>query len=295
MSLAVHGAVSPVVQCRLIAATDIAAVVELLKSGFGRQRSRGFWRRMLERLASYSTPPGMPKYGYLLEHAGRPVGVLLLISSVVRSGSASFLRCNFSSWYVQPEFRSYASLLASRALQQKDVTYLNISPARHTWPILEAQGYRRYANGLFMSLPLLGAAPSSAVEVIAVSAERDVSIDQFERDLLLTHADFGCVSVWCTTPTGAYPFVFVRRLIWRIVPSFQLVYCRNIADFIRFARPLGRYLALRGSPLVLVDANGPVAGLAGWYFHDVRPKYFKGPNPPRLGDLSYTEASLFGI
>jgi len=50
-------------------------------------------------------------------------------------------------------------------------------------------------------------------------------------------------------------------MVWRALPCFQLVYSRSIAEFVRFARPLGRYLALRGRPTVIVDANGPVAGL----------------------------------
>jgi hypothetical protein len=87
----------------------------------------------------------------------------------------------------------------------------------------------------------------------------------------------------------------VRRLIRKIIPCFQLAYCRDISDFVHFARPLGRYLALHGRPLVMMDANGPVEGMVGGYFEGVRPKYFKGPNPPRLGDLAYTETSLFGI
>ena len=34
--------------------------------------------------------------------------------------------------------------------------------------------------------------------------------------------------------------------------------------------------------------------LPGIYL-DGRPKYFKGPDKPRLGDLAYTEAALFGM
>jgi hypothetical protein len=289
------GSLPSAVRCRVIVAADIGPVVDLLKKGFGSQRSRGFWQQMLERMSNHSTPAGMPKYGYLLEHAGRPVGVLLLISSIVHCGSTPSIRCNGSSWYVEPEFRPYGSLLMLRAFGQKAVTYLNISPARHTWPILEAQGYQRYSNGLFMSVPWLSVVPSGAVEVAPANAGIKVQIDRYEQDVLLAHAECGCISVWCVTEGRAYPFVFVRRMVWNVIPCLQLVYCRDMSDFVRFARPLGRYLALRGRFLVMLDANGPVAGMVGRYFHGIRPKYFKGPNPPRLGDLSYTEASLFGI
>ena len=32
----------------------------------------------------------------------------------------------------------------------------------------------------------------------------------------------------------------------------------------------------------------------GKYFAEYGPKYFKGPAPPRLGDLSYTELVILG-
>jgi len=37
----------------------------------------------------------------------------------------------------------------------------------------------------------------------------------------------------------AYPFVFRRRWIRGIVPYAQLIYCSDVADFVRFAGPLG--------------------------------------------------------
>jgi hypothetical protein len=35
--------------------------------------------------------------------------------------------------------------------------------------------------------------------------------------------------------------------------------------------------------------------LIGRYFDATMPKYFKGPDRPRLGDLAYTEAAMFGV
>jgi hypothetical protein len=291
-------AAAAAVRCRPITLPDLEAVGALLKKGFGRQRSRLFWRNMLNALGTRPTPAGMPQYGYLMEVGSRPVGVLLALSSTIHAGTTSFTRCNLSSWYIEPEFRPYGSLLSSRVLRHKAVTYINISPAPETWPLLEAQGYRRYSQGLFMSVPLLSAKRSTDVEMIdaaAAGTALDAVTDPFEREVLFDHLKSSCVSVWCKADGFLYPFVFTRRVVWRTVPCFQLVYCRNIKDFVRFARPLGRYLARRGRPLVLIDADAPVEGLIGRYFPDVRPKYFKGPHRPRLGDLAYTEASLFGI
>jgi hypothetical protein len=65
-------------------------------------------------------------------------------------------------------------------------------------------------------------------------------------------------------------------------------------EFVQFAGRIGRYLLLRTWPIFLADANGPINGLVGKYFADYGPKYFKGPVPPRLGDLSYTELVILG-
>src|SRR5207253_151428 len=99
---------------------------------------------------------GMPRFGYLLESDGRAVGAILAIFSVPRTGAdPDAVRCSISSWYVEPPFRSYATLLASRVLKHRDATYLNISPAANTIATLGAQGYARYSDGLFVACPAL--------------------------------------------------------------------------------------------------------------------------------------------
>jgi hypothetical protein len=60
------------------------------------------------------------------------------------------------------------------------------------------------------------------------------------------------------------------------------------------AGAVGRYLLLRGVVAVLCDGEGPIPGLVGWFFKDRAPKYFRGGDRPRLNDLAYTEAVLFG-
>jgi len=78
-----------------------------------------------------------------------------------------------------------------------------------------------------------------------------------------------------------------------VLPVYRLLYCRDIADLQHFAGNLGRFLARRGGLLVRFDANAPVPGVIGWYSEKRGRKYAKGPRPPRLGDLAFTEAALF--
>jgi hypothetical protein len=283
----------PKIRCRQIEDADIGGLVELLTLGFG-LRSRAYWGRAFNRLADHATPPGMPKYGYLLESGGRPEGVILTIFSSIPGPGGPRIQCNLSSWYVTAPLRSYASLLISNAIRHKDVTYLNISSAPLTRPIIEAQGFSRYSSGQFVAAPAL--APRGEPATVVKAGEAPLArFDAAEYELLLAHARFGCIAVWCDVPERAYPFVFLPRLVKGVVPCAQLIYGNGTDQFVRFARPLGRFLAARGRPLVIVDSNGPIAGLVGKYYANKYPRYFKGAQRPNWGDLPYTEAVMFGL
>jgi len=282
-------------RCRQICEADIGTVATLLARGFP-NHDREFWLHAFAELTRHEPPAGMPKYGYLLTSDGAAVGAILLICSAMPAGDSVAVRCNLSSWYVEPAFRAYAPLLVSQALRHKDATYLNVSSAPHTRPIIEAQGFSRYCDGIFVAAPALqGLFSGAKVEVFAADRDPSVDFDPADREVLLQHAAHGCISLWCATAERAYPFVFRPRLVRGLVPCAQLIYCRDVGEFVRFAGPIGRVLARHGWPFVIIDANGPIAGLVGWFSRGNMPKYFKGPRRPRLGDLAYTEYAVLGV
>ena len=258
-----------------------------------RVRARqAFVRFALERLVEHATPAGCPRYGYLLEADGIAVGVLLMIYASVLTDGVSRLRCCFSSWYVEPEFRVYAPVMVTRALKHKHVTYFNISPAPHTLPILDALGFQRYCSGMFTAVPALSRR-LEGVRVEAVSptvCRPGADLPSADLELLERHARFGCASLVCRAGDGSHPFVFALRRKYGLRYAY-LVYCRSQQEFVRFAGPLGRFLAGRGVALVGLDADGPIPGLVGRYTPG-RPKYFLGPDQPRLGDLAYSERAM---
>jgi hypothetical protein len=205
-------------------------------------------------------------------------------------------RCNLSSWYVEPAYRAYATLLVSQALADKDATYTNVSAAPHTWPIIEAQGFSRYCDGVFVAVPMLkDLFGGSGVRVFDAGENPTASFDASEQDILRRHAEHGCISLWCESAGRAHPFVFRPRLVKRAIPCAQLIYCRDVGEFVRFAGPIGRYLARRGKPFVIIDSNGAIPGLVGTFRPGRMAKYFKGPQRPRLGDLAYTEYAVLGV
>ena len=284
----------PRVRFRQIVDADVNDVVDLLTRGFAPRRTRAFWQEAMARLAAHETP-GAPRYGYLLDDGSRPVGVVLLVSCLVPAGGGMRVRSNVSSWYVDPAFRSYASVLISHAIRHKEVIYVNLTSVAHTRPILLAQGYSCYAKGVFSAaLPLHILARAPRTRIVPADATLRGSFAPYERQVLLDHASYGCAAFWCETDERAYPFVFRLRSL-KGIPCAQLVYCREVADCVRFIGPIARYLTLRGRLLLLIDANGPIPGLIGKYFDQIMPRYFRGPDRPRLGDLAYTEIAMLGV
>lgn len=280
------------VRRREIEAGDLAGVVDLLARGFP-ARPRLYWERGLRRMAERPAVDGCPRYGFLLEAGGRPVGVALMLFGTVGVGSGAAIRCNLSSWTVDPAFRVQAALLVASVLKRRDVTFTNISPAPHTWATIEAQGFRAYAEGQVLVAPAL--APSAVTA--RVSADPRAWHHLPEAALLDDHRGYGCTCLCAEAADGIHPFVFLpfRARSGRLpLPFMQLVYARDIEDFSRFARPLGLWLLARGRLGVVMDGNNSPGGPPILRRLGRGRKYVKGPNPPRLGDLSYTERVIFG-
>jgi hypothetical protein len=113
--------------------------------------------------------------------------------------------------------------------------------------------------------------------------------------LLADHAALGCYAFIGLSRNEAWPLVFQPRKVWReLVPCVHLVYCREPSDLARFGPAYGRALARHGRCLVVADAVGPIPGLAGRYFAEREPRYYKGPRAPSPCDLADTELVIFG-
>ena len=271
--------------CRQIRADDLDAAVGCLARGFP-ERTAAYWRRALLRLRERVIPADRPRYGYVLTADAAVVGIVLVIFATTDTGG---VRANVSSWYVDEAYRGYSNLLLTTAFRAKDVTFINISPARSTIATIVAQGFTRYVDGSFHALAALaGQVPGARLREIVAGTPG-------APPLLVEHAACGCICLEVVHAGETHPFVFVpMRSARNVLPSAQLVYCRDIADFVRFAGPLGRRLARLGLVSVMIDAQGPIPGLVGRYAPGRRVKYFRGPSAPRLGDLSSTELVFLG-
>jgi hypothetical protein len=284
-----------VLLCREISCGDLEAIADLLARGFPDDRrfrdypSRvNFWQSLLSWLGTFPTPAGLPKYGYCLEADNRIAGVVLLLFSMVEAD----LRCNVSSWYVEPEFRAYAAILASRATRNKSATFFNLTPAPHTWAILEAQGFVKYALGRFIAIPALCRSPRGArAWTFADDTQESHDLSPSEINVLRDHARWGCISLVCEYDGKRLPFVFKIGRSWHMPSVGRLIYCRNTESFVRFAGVIGRHLLRRGCAAVIMDAEERLRGVPGFYVRHSR-RYWKGPKPMRTGDLAYSEIMM---
>lgn len=275
------------VRCRRVEPADIDALAVLLRQGFP-ARSLADWRKSLTRLAAWTEAEGLPGLGFVLADGDTLVGCLLTLYG------AGGTRCNMSSWYVEEGYRRFGTMLVSAALRDRSITYVNISSERHTRPIIEAQGFRRYTEGVMLAAPLASLAGLGRATISRERPGVDATVDPTEAALMDHHAALGCITFWCVADGRAYPFVVARRLIKGRLPIAQVVYCAEGTDWRRLSHAVGRALARHGLFLLLLDAQGPVPGLPGRFLAGRMPKYARGPVTPRCGDLAYTEAAVIG-
>jgi len=281
------------VVCREIAASDFEAVARCLARNFHR-RSLTFWKRALKRLASAPPTRNAPKLGHLLEAGGAVVGVLLEISHASDLPGAPAPRRNFSSWCADAAFRGFALTLSRQATRNAEMTYLNLTPAPHTIPIVETFGFKRYAKGVFVATPWRNAPISGAQLIVYDAGSREAAaLSAWERAMLADHQRWGLDALIGVNHDGATPFVLRKRPLWRHwIPAAQLIYSRSEQDLINFAHLIGRRCLRRGRAQLFVNANGPIASLAGHYVEGRDPRFFRGPAPPALTDLAYTELAM---
>ena len=264
-------------RCRQIVESDLDGLADLLTRGFPRS-CRAYWTQGFARWQTLPVVDGVPRYGYVLDGGFGPVGVILLIAS----RRSELITSNLSSWYVEPQWRTHSTMLIKVATKLKHVTYLNASPAPHTWRTLLAQGFHPYNFGRSAVFALPGRGVVST----------DIPDTLPEAQLLRDHRALGWISLTVEKNGMISPFVFQpRRLDRPPVNMMDVMFCRGADDLRRCAPALTRHFFKQGVLGFLID--GDVPGLSH-YAEGKEPRYYKGPSRPILGDLAYTEKVVFG-
>ena len=174
------------------------------------------------------------------------------------------------------------------ATKLKHVTYLNASPAPHTWRTLQAQGFK--------PLQFRTQRRFSGLEFGRRQRVSEIIPDDLpERDMLLATIAPGAASAWSARRTASLsPFVFKpRRLDRPPVPMMELIYCRATADFARCGAALGRHFLKRGVPGLHPGRQGRRHAVALCRRQGAA-LLQRSLHAPQLNDLAYTEKVIFG-
>jgi hypothetical protein len=92
-----------------------------------------------------------------------------------------------------------------------------------------------------------------------------------------------------------FPFVFApHQILRRSMSTLILTYCRDFADYVRFAGAIGRHFLMRGIPSIVVDSDPRVRELRGVPI-ERRRYYARGPHPPRSGDIALQKSSFSAL
>jgi hypothetical protein len=275
---------------REIEASDVSYVAELLGRGLGYPPT--YYRGIFAALDRRPAPSGCPQRGLLVEVDGRVIGALVLIYSRGLRAPSAPLRCHVTSFYVEPSFEVYGAMLALRATNRKDVTFVNLSARPNIRKFIEAQGFRKYVSGQFVAiLPWHALESVGGVELTAGALPPPGECSEIERDMVAAHVEAGCICLWATLRGRSVPLIMRPKRFKNRVPGAQILYCPDTQGIKLYVGALSRFLLRRGMLLLSVDANGPISGLHGHFFEGVEPRFVKGQQP-QIGDLAFTLNAL---
>ncbi len=274
---------------------DIPEIVGLLAEGFPR-RTRGYWQAGLRQLADRDRPASTEKYGYGLASDDGLQGVVLTIPSIHAGPAGPLVLVNISSWYARPAYRGTpAKELYRHATRRPEISYTNLSAVPHTIKTITSFGFREWTAGQVIGATWHRGPAVNRGRVLNTTEAERVGLTSAEATVLREHEAMGCLTLCLENDDRLSPMVFIRRRIKGLVPAAQLIYCQDVVSMAENGRAIWAWLARRGHPLMLVDASGPLPGLAGRYVPAKASKYIKGPLPVAAVDHTYSEMVLLGF
>ena len=237
--------------------------LDALGRGFP-DRPAASWTAGLERLAALGGPAstGIP-LGWVLEHGGRAVGVVLTLATLRRGPDGpSWPLVNVSSWYVDPEHRWRGPAMLRSVLRAHDAVYTDLTPTPSVAKLLPALGFERLSEGRAVHLlPLSALEPARGARVEPIDGPSGLLLDEPTRGLLDAHRRIGCTAAVLRTDDAATGLLFRATRIRR-VPAVELLWCTDHAALRRGTGALARWLLRRGVAAMLTDLR-PEAGLVG--------------------------------
>lgn len=274
---------------REIREADLPAVTALFAEAFPRRRPN-YWHRGFKNMRELPAISGHARYGYLCEVDEKVQAALLALSTQVGDACP---RINLSAWCARPAYRMMAALLHARVMKQKAESYLNLTPAEHVVPMMQAFGFKPYTGGACL-LDARAALHSSRGLYLArydPSNNNDLSAEL--TSIASRHFRYGC-TVLMLYHGSAPAELLIYRVKWLkgILPCAQMIYGAP-EGVLAAAGPLMRHLLKRAIGLALVDITAQCDMFGARIYAGRNLRYSNGV-APAVGDLLDSEFALFG-
>ena len=172
--------------------------------------------------------------GFLLMAGDEIVGFLGTVCARRQIKDKAGLVCNYSSWYVHPEYRGWGMALLAAAMRDHALTYTSFTPGPTSWGAFESLRFDKLDEYRIVMPPLLNAETLRGTKRPLISSDPEVVrsvLDERQRRVFDDHAPYDCLQlVVCEGPDYAYIVVKRRgrqgpKLLPPKVPYSEILHC----------------------------------------------------------------------
>jgi acetoacetyl-CoA synthetase len=214
------------IEVRTTTSADTAAICDLLEHGFGIAAES--WRP----LCTTNWLADNPSRGIVLTDGGRIVGHVGTIYSRREINGKTGMVCNFSGFYVAPEYRGrgLGAALVAAAVRDKRVTYTSLTPAPVTQRVNDDMGFAMLERHVLLLPPGLNAKTlwRSHVDIDVNDQTVRASLGPAERQIYDDHASYDCLQL-TARDAGGTAYLVVKRRLRSLrsarIPLSHILYC----------------------------------------------------------------------
>ena len=216
---------------------DVELICRFLQHGFNKH---GVPSEAWKTLFDYRWLDRKPDLGHVLTVRDEIVGFLGTIYATRKLGGKIGPVCNYTSWYVLPEYRGWSVELLREVLQNEQMSFTALTPAPTVVNILEAMGFTRF-NSRKLAMPPLLHMSTFPERKISINFDLKIvreSLDEEHRVIFDDHAPHACL-LFSLTDGSEHGFLVVKRRkagTTRLnrfistsagVPYSEILYCSN--------------------------------------------------------------------
>lgn len=274
---------------RPISFEALDTTLPILSRGFPGMRPGG-WTSAIARLRAFGASDMQARAGYLLEHDGKDVGVILTIPSTRSDDSGEPRRVvNLSSWYIDPEHRWRAPRMLQTVTACNATLFTDLTATPSVRSMIGRLGFRGWTEGtLVFALPWHAMKAAGSSHVVPL---RDLPPDAFAgptRRMLDRHAALDCISGGLWDGATLHPLIFSRK-IYRGIRAARLVFADSRAAMFAHLPAIARFLLRERILLLAVNADQSERVPGSLFTRRTSPAFYKGPAAPAPCDLAFSE------